>query len=1393
MRKFYPLIVALFLLGTNAIAQIKVYESPSVILTKEIIEERIREARAQGTQEWELVNYRKGLTKLMISQQQNLAAGNSVQRGAPPVVQAACTNVDFEQGNYNGWTLTSGNINGVTLPCNTCASSSGGIAAVTTSSNSGTTWSAGVDICTNQPAVAPGGGVYSLCLNNNTAGGKMQEIQQTFAITAANNVFTYQYLAVLQDGQHAPSDQPYFMSQMLDGSGNVIPCTYVLQSAAASISGWTPAPSCPGTNYKGWVTVTLDMTSYIGQNVTIEFLVSDCNQGGHYGYCYIDGSCNQIQTNNTVTICPGSTQLCGPPGFNTYSWSGPVTGNTQCLNTSTAGSYTLVTTGQCPAPTRYYTVTISPTPTVNFTSTVTPCSNTVPFTNNTTINGGASVTGYSWDFGDGNTSTAQNPSNTYPGPGTYNVVLTATSNVGCVGTYSATVTIGPGPTAVFSANPVCPGGTTSFTNTSTGGTAYSWDFGDGNTSTAQNPTNTYAAPGTYVVTLTVTGTGTCVATNTMNVTVNPLPTVTATSATTCPGGSATITAGGASTYVWSTGATTASITDNPASTTSYTVTGTTAAGCTNTAVGTITIAGSPTVTTNPTTICAGTTGTITASGATTYTWTGPSIVGSPNSATLTANPTTTSTYTVLGAIGSCTATATEVITVNPMPTPSFVSSVECFGTPTSFTNNSTPAGSNYNWDLGDGNSSTVQNPTENYPAAGSYVVTLTVTTTPGNCQATVTGTVTVKPIPSLNPVSDVTVCDQQQIIVQPFTSVPAGATVGWTNSNTTIGLAANGTGNINPFTGTSGGSNTPVTGVVTAIPTLNGCVGQPINFNLTVSPQPTVTLTSPPFICPGQVVPAPTYTLNPNDPNTVFSWTNNNTNTGMGASGTGDPSTYTFTAGSNATMANITGIVTVTPTLGTCVGPPATYTVTIYPTPVINPVANIEKCPNLPIGPINLSVMPGGGTPSFAWSNSNPNIGLSSSGTVTPIPQFTGVNTGSTQQVANISVGASLNGCPAIPVPFTITIDPNPVAQFSATNKICLGTAMDFHDLSTVGSGYINSWAWNMDAGPAFSSAQNPQYTILTPGTHSITLVSTTDKGCTNVITHTIYINPIPTATFTGGGQGCPILTVNNFVDGSSVPDGTPIMSWNWNFGNGATCNTQQVPGVLTYGNPSPVQNAVYTVSLTVISDSGCVSQTYSNPCVTVWPHPLPGFSWGPSDPAPDIDNPTVYFFDQSQGANGPNGLLWNLGDIYLNNPQSNFTTAQNPVHVYEYYEPATYTVTQWVSNIYGCKDSLTKTIEIIPNWTFYIPNAFSPNGDGVNEGFKGTGVGIDGSTYNLWVFDRWGNMIFYTNDMEKAWDGKIMGKSGDVVQEDVYVWKVKFHDFLGRRHEFKGTVSVIK
>jgi gliding motility-associated-like protein len=150
------------------------------------------------------------------------------------------------------------------------------------------------------------------------------------------------------------------------------------------------------------------------------------------------------------------------------------------------------------------------------------------------------------------------------------------------------------------------------------------------------------------------------------------------------------------------------------------------------------------------------------------------------------------------------------------------------------------------------------------------------------------------------------------------------------------------------------------------------------------------------------------------------------------------------------------------------------------------------------------------------------------------------------------------------------------------------------------------------------------------------------------------------------------------------------------------------------------------------------------------------------------------------------------LGDIYANPFSVNYTNNRNPIHQYQYGEPYIYYVTQWVKNQYGCKDSITEPLPVKPVFTFFIPNSFSPNGDGVNEYFKGTGIGIDNTTYNMWVYDRWGNELFKSNDLEKGWDGRFKA-TGDVVMEDVYVWKVNFKDTQGQKHEYRGVVSIIK
>ena len=194
-----------------------------------------------------------------------------------------------------------------------------------------------------------------------------------------------------------------------------------------------------------------------------------------------------------------------------------------------------------------------------------------------------------------------------------------------------------------------------------------------------------------------------------------------------------------------------------------------------------------------------------------------------------------------------------------------------------------------------------------------------------------------------------------------------------------------------------------------------------------------------------------------------------------------------------------------------------------------------------------------------------------------------------------------------------------------------------------------------------------------------------------------------------------------------------------------------------------------------------------------MFPQPHAGFGYTPSDI--DILDPTVYFQNTSVGGFGNLPIHYFMGDVFIDHfDTANWSNLTNPIHTYNDQHDYTYYVTQWVQNIYGCHDSVTNPVKIGPVYTFYIPNAFSPNGDGKNEGFKGTGIGVDPETYNLWVFDRWGMQIFYTNDMEKEWNGRMHGRAdGDILQEDVYVWKVRFHDMGGTKHELHGHVSLIK
>ncbi len=652
-------------------------------------------------------------------------------------------------------------------------------------------------------------------------------------------------------------------------------------------------------------------------------------------------------------------------------------------------------------------------------------------------------------------------------------------------------------------------------------------------------------------------------------------------------------------------------------------------------------------------------------------------------------------------------------------------------------------------------------------------------------------TVMVKPSPQVDPITNKDFCVGAVCPAINFNATPTGSSpvISWTADNIATGISsASGTGNIPSFTTTNTGT-TSLSSVIQVNVDLNGCPGPVNTFTITVNPSPLITITIDSLYCPGDPVPAPLINASPN---TSLAWVNTNPAIGLGASGTGVPPSFNALPNPNLSGNTVSGIVTVSPTIGSCAGPPVSYPLVVKPTPIVNPLTNLGFCPNVNSPAINFTATPSGGTPNFFWTATNTTVGLASGSGTGNFPAFTTVNSGTTIQSSLVLVYASLNGCPGPTTTFTVDVYPFPLAKYTTSGNVCEGKPISFTDQSTVGSGSIMQWAWDFNADGQFneSSSQNPSYTFSPAGAHAVALQVTTDKGCVSQTNGSIYINPIPIPDFSGDIlSGCPVHPVN-FTANATIAAPAGISSYTWNFGNGNTSSSPN-PYTVYYTNTSGTQNAYYSVNLTVVSDSGCSAQISKPNYITVYPQPIAGFSWYSDDgSAPDLFNPLIHFYNQSQGTGT---LSWNFGDIFTTDPLNNVSSLPNPDHNYGYEAQHTYYVTQWIKNQYGCRDSVVEPVTIEPIFTFYIPNAFTPNGDNRNEGFKGTGIGIDLPTYNLWIFDRWGNMIFYSNNLEETWDGKVQGKGTEIVLQDVYVWKVKFKDFRGRRHDYKGTVTVVK
>lgn len=368
-------------------------------------------------------------------------------------------------------------------------------------------------------------------------------------------------------------------------------------------------------------------------------------------------------------------------------------------------------------------------------------------------------------------------------------------------------------------------------------------------------------------------------------------------------------------------------------------------------------------------------------------------------------------------------------------------------------------------------------------------------------------------------------------------------------------------------------------------------------------------------------------------------------------------------------------------------------------------------------------------------------------------------------------VAEDANGCASTPKEVTVNV--LPPLTLDITRPLAGGdTAICLNDFATIdlnaggGDGAYNIFLMpDMVTPVVLPLAVQPSVTT----TYDFVVTD----GCTTppaFASSTVTVLPLPVVNFSGDVlEGCDVHTVQ-FTD-LTLP---AAAQWTWNFGDanaGSSAATAQNPFHQFSGPGS------YDISLSVVTADGCAGDTTFPAYITVHAVPTANFDLTPT--IVNLLNATIDFTDYSQSDIAT--WAWSFGD-------GASSSATHPSHTYS--DTGTYVITLNVTTIHGCTDQTEGVVIIEPDFTFYIPNAFTPNNNRKNEDFRPYGEGVDWNTYELRIFTRWGEQIYYTVDIDSPWDGNYKGAQ---VESGVYVYRIGITDLKGERHEYTGKVTLLR
>lgn len=1214
---------------------------------------------------------------------------------------AQCDNVDFEDASFMGWQAYYGWISefsGINTP-NT------GVVNGRHTIISGT----GTDpySCGNIPLVPPGSGTYVVRLGNSNDDAQAERLQYEFNIDSESTLIVYKYAVVLEDPGHTPNEQPRFEAKVFDPSGQVIGCTFYEVAADPNAPGFDV---CGNVVYREWTTVGVDMSEYIGQNVTLDLATGDCTQGGHFGYAYVDAFCAPLEIDSRYCVGTDIVEvtLTAPIGFD-YVWStGETTQEIVVTNPAIGQTFscTITSVTGCQAT---LNVILEPTSVETVFDVEDYCQNTVTIVSESTADNGF-IESFEWLVDGVSDQMGDTFFKTFDTAGSHTITGVATSDAGCIDTLSQIINILPSPDLISDFTHFCAPDSALATADAfivdNSPLDYLWEWRDANGVVLESDTTTAGlgyvtpGPGSYEFLAQVTSDQGCPDSLVIPIEVGATPNILMTVSDVCVGENVPfdlpLDPGGALVSWWSDG--------------------------------------------NPVTV------------------ENDSLAGISD---VWGEVPVEARYTNVYDGFECPASVNETVFVNPFPAVTLSVDDFCSIEPlepqaVASVPNNVPL--LYTWTLFDGAGNITETAGIAQPgpwalANDDYNLLLSVKTGFG-CETITNDAFFVGQTPEVDVVLD-SVCTGYNI---PYELVhdPLGATVTWTADGAPIIP-------ISDSELPSGLSAFPGDPDIQVTYTNNyGSVTCPNSDaqEVIVHYSPDVQLTVD-DLCTDAPLEVTVDASIPDDTPLEIRWEL--------LDGAGE-------------LINIQNDVT---TFGPSFWPNDTYTLSTIVTSeegCVETVVNPFLVGQTPAVGLELEEVCAGEAIPYNWTDDPltaqvlwENGGLPFGGaTDTELPATLTANAGDIDiSLTFTNVYNTGLECPN-EVTVTSYVHAVPEAAWIGDTTLCGGDELFMVDETAIQLDTPYFLEWESDLG--VSTADNWQQTVDEAGIFPVSLNTWTTFGCGDTTEFYVRVDPLPTLTTVPEEiADCgPYL----FDAEALIQDyAGSIQSFQW---NNAWTNTESTENTVEY---AVYEGDVQLITATVgTGDPWHICYNTAELTAIGYESPDGDFALGPHIVSADF--PLVSLYAEIEHPNDP--FSWTLDGVEVNDEDLEWQYAF-PKHTPGFHEFCFEVVNQ-----YDCRDHVCKVLEIAEVYS-HIPNAFTPNNNGLNDAF---GPVIYGPTYmveySFQVFNRWGDVVFETTDPDELWNGGDTGGT-HFVPDDVYSWKLEYLTIFGEKVEKTGNVIILR